>query len=744
MSNSLVALNPLLGMNASSLYSNIRFADIDGDGDQDAFIGQLSGEIEYFRNDGTKTVPSFTVISGGQNPLDGIFAPTGHSTMGFVDIDGDGDLDVFIGDESGEFSYFRNDGNAKNPNFVAVVGAANPLDGVNEGTFSSASFADMDGDGDEDCFIFEASGAVHYFKNTGSAIAPVLVKQVGAANPMNGINIGVRGYGVFADPDCDGDYDGFFGNKEGVLVYQNNGTGLVANLVDVTATAFPSGMSGIGYLTPEVADLDGDGDLDFYTGEDGGSFEYLQNAYVFNCTGFTALGGASNPFNGVEATTLSSSSVAFYDMDGDGDPDAVVGTLNGGLLYYRNTGTRLSPVFTLVGGIASPFNGILFGQTTMPAIVDIDGDGDADIFVGQVDGTIQYLRNDGSATSPSFTDVVGAGNPFNGVDVGQRSAPTFGDIDGDGDLDCFIGEQNGTVKYYKNNGTNVASSFTNVVGTSNPLYAVNTFQNATPQLKDIDKDGDLDALVGRFNGIIRYYQNNGNSSTAFFAAVTGAANPFNGVSGILNPNIAFVDVDGDGDCDAFIGASDGKLYFWRNDGCTPLPVELAYFHAKLRDEIVVLDWMTATELNNEGFEIERSLDGKNWENIGFVTGQGTTNSTTTYDFVDDRPMAGTNYYRLKQMDYDGNFEYSSVRVIEIEGRSEVTMFPNPVINDLTIELSNAEDVTVSIFDISGVLLKQETTSNSRIQLSFEDLTAGIYFVKIRGQHTHQIEKVIKQ
>lgn len=736
--------NPLLGMSASSLYSNVRFVDIDGDGDQDAFIGQSSGGIEYFRNDGTKTTPAFTVATGSANPLNGIFSPTGHSTLGFADIDGDGDLDVFIGDENGSFSYYENQGDANNPNFAAINGAGDPFNGFVEDQFVSVNFVDIDGDGDLDAFINDSAGDVHYYKNTGSATNPTFVKQAGANNPFDGVDVGLRGYGAFGDPDCDGDIDAFFGNAEGVLVFENQGTALVPNFVDITATIFPNGLASIGFITPEIADLDGDGDIDFYAGEDDGSFEYLQNAFVFNCIGFTNVGGASNPLNGVQVNTVSSSSVAFHDFDGDGDPDAVVGSLNAGLLYFENTGTKLNPVYVLVGGVSSPFNGISFGQTTMPIIVDIDCDGDMDVFVGQVDGTIQYLRNDGTATNPSFVDVIGAMNPFNGVDVGQRSAPTFGDIDGDGDLDCFIGEQNGTIKYYKNNGTKIAPNFTLITGTANPLHAVNVFQNATPMLKDMDKDGDLDVVVGRFNGIIKYYKNIGNANTPFYQLQTGTDNPFNGVSVGSNANIAFVDVDGDGDCDAFIGAADGKLYFWRNNGCSPLPVELAYFNAHKQDERVLLDWMTVNELNNDGFEIERSFDGKNWENIGFVAGQGTTNTPTTYDFVDNQPMAGTNYYRLKQVDLDAEFEYSSIRVVEIEGATTVAIFPNPVTDFLNLELSVAEQVTISIFDMSGIMVQQEVVNGNRNKIDLSTIGSGFYVVKIIGNQTQAVQKIIKQ
>jgi len=107
---------------------------------------------------------------------------------------------------------------------------------------------------------------------------------------------------------------------------------------------------------------------------------------------------------------------------------------------FTPAAASFNPPFTEVTGSGNPFNGVDVGLRSAPSFADLDGDGDLDAFIGESDGVINYYRNDGTVINPAFTLVTGSGNPFNGVDVGLRSTPSFADLDGDGDLDAFIGE----------------------------------------------------------------------------------------------------------------------------------------------------------------------------------------------------------------------------------------------------------------------------------------------------------------
>ena len=152
---------------------------------------------------------------------------------------------------------------------------------------------------------------------------------------------------------------------------------------------------------------------------------------------FSEQTGGNNPFNGVDVGKQSRPT--FVDIDGDGDMDVFIGRFSGTILYYKNTGTALSPTFVPQGGTNNPFNSVDIGDISNPSFVDVDGDGDMDAFIGDKLGTILYYKNTGTALSPTFALHTGGSNPLN-VDVGYNSAPSFADLDGDGDMDAFIGE----------------------------------------------------------------------------------------------------------------------------------------------------------------------------------------------------------------------------------------------------------------------------------------------------------------
>jgi hypothetical protein len=157
-----------------------------------------------------------------------------------------------------------------------------------------------------------------------------------------------------------------------------------------------------------------------------------------------------------------------------------------------------------------------------------------------------------------------------------------------------------------------------------------------------------------------------------------------------------------------------------------LPVEMTDFKAVRTNGQVALSWQTASEKDNSHFEVERSISGENWTQIGEVKGAGNSFTTREYSFADAQPNTGVNYYRLKQMDYNGTFEYSKVISVVVGDKGQrLRVYPNPVATTLTLDgAENAENI--QIFDATGKIIRNASNAN---QLIINELPNGLYFLK---------------
>lgn len=160
-----------------------------------------------------------------------------------------------------------------------------------------------------------------------------------------------------------------------------------------------------------------------------------------------------------------------------------------------------------------------------------------------------------------------------------------------------------------------------------------------------------------------------------------------------------------------------------------LPVELISFNAKPTAEGNLLQWQTASEVQNEGFEVQRSINGERWETLDFVEGNGTTFETQNYTYYDNLPLNGMNYYRLKQMDFDGQFEYSEVvsAELDIDNQNKISLYPNPVQNELTI----SEGIgNITIFNALGQPIRQLINNDALTTINTSDLSKGVYILQL--------------
>jgi len=184
-----------------------------------------------------------------------------------------------------------------------------------------------------------------------------------------------------------------------------------------------------------------------------------------------------------------------------------------------------------------------------------------------------------------------------------------------------------------------------------------------------------------------------------------------------------------------------------------LPVDFSSFQAKNLDcEAVELIWQTQSERNNHGFFIERSDASKNFESVAFIDSKTNSNTEQNYSFMDNTfDFEGEVYYRIKQVDLDGAFSYSDVKAIEfdcIDKGTEISIFPNPVTNDLYVNIAKILDTASRIIitnNLNQMVANQAINqADSQTIIDMTDLATGIYYIRVFNQMNDVMytEKVI--
>ena len=378
--------------------------------------------------------------------------------------------------------------------------------------------------------------------------------------------------------------------------------------------------------------------------------------------------------------------------------------------YYKNIGNHENPNF--VFETKNFIQTLDLHSNSVPTFIDIDGDSDLDLFIGNelhpptIYGTIYFFENVGNANEPSFTLMD---TSYFGGEVGMNLAPTFADIDGDGDMDYFVGDWNGKIFYFENTGNPSQPSFANSV----EFLDIDLSGHSTPIFSDIDQDNDLDLFAGDKNGKIHYWENEGSATFPDFRSENENYFPEFDLGERIIPWLH--DYGNDGDLDFFIGNEAGQLFLLTNSSGTFELEEMTNF--------------PYSGINIAPAVVDIDSDGKPELFIGSRTG-------------------GLQYFEMDEGLYT-NSPIILPQQIVLHGN-----YPNPFNSSTTIKLELTKDdfVRLIIYDLKGRMVKQLIHSDIKTgewkvtwngtDDSGKMVSAGIYLCVLKSDTYAQTRKMV--
>lgn len=704
----------------------VAVGDFNLDGKIDMVTANRGGSsLSYFLNSTTtgSTTPAFsakTDMAVGSTPFG----------VSVADLNNDGKPDILNGARgSAQFSAFLN----------TTTPGGSSLTFLTRADYTTASqpylpvVADFNGDGKLDVAVNTGTGnSVSVFINT---------TEIG-----NGLH-SFASHNDFAQGntmwfDCAADFNG--DGKPDLAASCSNGN-VYINLNSASpgaaSASFYSAGTISGFSTPIgicAADFNGDGKPDIAAADYG-----LSNASIsLN----TTTPGATTPTFSAKTDFSANAfsqiySIAAADFNGDGKPDLAGAVLNHDYVcVYLNTTTAGSstPSFT---------SNTTFTTGTGPwgiCLADFNGDGKPDMATtNQNANTISVFLNTtipGSST-PGFTaktDFTSANQPY---------MICAADFNGDGKPDLVCTTFSGFVSVFLN---------TTTAGSSTPAFTSHTdFADGGNYRgicsKDINGDGVPD-LIFCGDGSIGF-------STYLNTTTPGSSTPaFGTISSFATPShpygVCIADFNNDGKQDVATSNQTGNnVSVILNTTNIPMPVELAAFTSNVNNNNNTLNWNTISEENNSGFEIERNSFGEGWKKVGFVNGNGTTNEVHSYSFSDNGLSSGRYLYRLKQIDYNGNYKYFDLLNEVVIGVPEkfalMQNYPNPF-NPATVisyQLPSAGFTSLKIFEISGREVAQMVNEVKAagyyiVTFNAKNLSSGTYFYKLATENFSDVKKMV--
>ena len=709
--NSITQKFPWAGGLDYAQFSNI---DLNFDGVEDLFIFDktCNKKLTFIQN-------------GASGQIDYSYEPQYESLFPdlinwvlLVDYDCDGDKDIYTSTIGG-VKVYKNIGNSTiGHSFVVAKNILKTnIYGNDVYTYVSSvdipAIVDIDGDGDKDILAFGVGGStVEYQRNMS-------VENYGVCDSLEYITGNIC-WGLFKESAI----------SNSVTLNQSC-SGQVSNPYSV-ANENQDRHSGSTVL---ALDMDANGVMDLVLGD------ISYNTLTLLINGGTSPNTNSAMVSQDNAFPSNSTSVnlpvfpAAYHVDINNDnirdlvvtPTSTIGSQNEESVWlYTNSGPDNLPTFNHQQNNFLQEDMIDYGSGAYPVFFDHNGDGLKDLLVsvqGKYDplsgnqiSKIAYYENTGTLVTPQFTFVTDDYQNIStmGISTNLNFYPTFGDLDNDGDEDMILGEYSGYCYYFQNTG-----------GAGNPAifstYSILETSDATPiidgiypipQLIDLDRDGDLDLVLGKRNGELNFYQNNGTSSAYAFDLVTTQLGGVNVTEyGFVEGRAVPVFVDIDTQYHLIIGSKNGDLHYY--------------------DDI-------ENNINGNFHLVDSTLEDINI---------GDQAAPAIYDLTNDNRLE-----MLVGNKRGGVGMYKSAFVSEvglIEHNFEFSIYPNPTSNSLYLKVpylnvNQSKNSFVSIIDMSGRTVLSQSISNSLTEINVKNLTKGIYLVQILIENTTFTQKLIIQ
>lgn len=740
----------------------------------------LSVNAQSIYYDFYDSIPVYHNTNELSNAWAGGFTSPQFST---IDLNGDGVEDLFVFDRNGDImKTFINEGT---PNQSSYRFAPEYLQNFPAGMRFFTLLRDYNGDGRQDIFTY-ATGGMHVFRqlphpDKGFQFVEMNTLLESFYDPFwTNLYVAASDMPAIADIDLDGDLDvlswGVSGNR--VEYHQNQSMELYGNAneleyhavtqcwgnfyedaLDNTVTLGSPCASGSGPdHTPIVAahsggtllarDLNGDLTKELIIGD----VSYPTLLMVTNGGDLTTAQGTAQDTLFPDYDLAASMEIfpAAYSLDcnNDGKDDLLVSpnAFSGSedhenVLYYRNDGTQAVPIYNRIKKRWLSDEMIEVGTNAHPAFVDVTGDGLTDMLVGNhfyfdasgaKIGQLALYENTGSADDPEFSLVTDDFTNFSGLGLAGM-LPTFGDMDNDGDLDMLTGDFNGNVHYFENAAG--AGNPMNLSLTTQNYMGIDAGQYNSPNLIDIDRDGDLDLVCGERSGTLLYYENTGSPSNAHFDAVP-TDDLFGGVditaqccTGYSSP---YIFEPTPGQYDLLLGDESGNLRQYSNIELY-LDQDIDFAVNRMLKTYSHRISPVAVDLNNDG--IHEFAYGQHSGGVGMFK-QFQLPDTWTVNFGE-----GVGPSRLPSPD-------SVVSVAPELVAPEITLAPNPAQANLSVTVTGTTGpVQVRFTDVMGRQVKSMLlphAGSGAYNLDISTLSQGWYFVTVETNNYKVVERLVKQ